>query len=139
MTFIPEPEYKDLIKKMPIFCGDFLIFAEKKYLLIKRKVQPVKDVYWVIGGRLRHNETMTQLAERVQMQEIGVSFSDFKIIGFSNYFFPDVPDARATHTPTLLHIVPVEKMFEPKIDNKHTDYIWSDKLPEEMLKQTTWV
>ena len=139
MTFIPEPEYKELIKKMPIFCGDFLIFAEKKYLLIKRKVQPVKDVYWVIGGRLRHNETMTQLAERVQMQEIGVSFSDFKIIGFSNYFFPDVPDARATHTPTLLHIVPVEKMFEPKIDNKHTDYIWSDKLPEELLKQTTWV
>ena len=139
MTFIPEPEYKELIKKMPIFCGDFLIFAEKKYLLIKRKVQPVKDVYWVIGGRLRHNETMTQLAERVQMQEIGVSFSDFKIIGFSNYFFPDVPDARATHTPTLLHIVPVEKMFEPKIDNKHTDYIWSDKLPEEMLKQTTWL
>tara|TARA_Y100000741_G_scaffold151342_1_gene114207 strand:+ start:273 stop:692 length:420 start_codon:yes stop_codon:yes gene_type:complete len=139
MTFIPEPEYKELIKKMPIFCGDFLIFAEKKYLLIKRKVQPVKDVYWVIGGRLRHNETMTQLAERVQMQEIGVSFSDFKIIGFSNYFFPDVPDARATHTPTLLHIVPVEKMFEPKIDNKHTDYIWTDKLPEEMLKQTTWV
>ena len=139
MTFIPEPEYKELIKKMPIFCGDFLIFAEKKYLLIKRKVQPVKDVYWVIGGRLRHNETMTQLAERVMVQEIGRSFTDFKIIGFSNYIFPDVPDARATHTPTLLHIVPVKKMFEPKIDNKHTDYIWSDKLPEELLKQTTWV
>ena len=139
MTFIPEPEYKQLIKKMPIFCGDFLIFAEKKYLLIKRKVQPVKDVYWVIGGRLRHNETMTQLAERVMVQEIGRSFTDFKIIGFSNYIFPDVPDARATHTPTLLHIVPVKKMFEPKIDNKHTDYIWSDKLPEEMLKQTTWL
>ena len=116
MTFIPEPEYKQLIKKMPIFCGDFLIFAEKKYLLIKRKEEPVKDVYWVIGGRLRHNETMAQLAERVMMQEIGKSFSDFKIIGFSNYIFPDVPDARATHTPTLLHIVPVEKMFEPKID-----------------------
>ena len=139
MTFIPEPEYKQLIKKMPIFCGDFLIFAEKKYLLIKRKVQPVKDVYWVIGGRLRHNETMTQLAERVMMQEIGISFTDFKIIGFSNYFFPDVPDARATHTPTLLHIVPVEKMFEPKIDNRHTDYIWSDTLPDELLKQTVWL
>ena len=139
MTFIPEPEYKQLIKKMPIFCGDFLIFAEKKYLLIKRKVQPVKDVYWVIGGRLRYKETMVELAERVMMQEIGRSFTDFKIIGFSNYFFPDVPDARATHTPTLLHIVPVEKMFEPKIDDKHTDYIWSDKQPEEMLKQTTWV
>ena len=82
---------------------------------------------------------MAELAERVMKQEIGQSFPEFKIIGYSNYIFPDVPDARATHTPTLLHIVPVKKMFEPKIDNKHTDYIWSDKLPEEMLKQTTWL
>ena len=53
MTFIPEPEYKQLIKKMPIFCGDFLIFAEKKYLLIKRNQEPMKGAYWVDGGRLR--------------------------------------------------------------------------------------
>ena len=93
----------------------------------------------MIGGRLRFKETMAELAERVMKQEIGRSFTDFKMIGYSNYIFPDVPDARATHTPTLLHIVPVEKMFEPKIDNKHTDYIWSDTLPDEMLKQTVWL
>ena len=139
MTFIPEEDYQKILKTMTVFCGDFLIFAEKKYLLIKRKEEPVKDVYWVIGGRLRFKETMAELAERVMKQEIGRSFNDFKMIGFSNYIFPDVPDARATHTPTLLHIVPVEKMFEPKIDNKHTDYIWSDTLPDEMLKQTVWL
>ena len=139
MTFIPEEEYQKIMKIIPIFCGDFLIFAEKKYLLIKRKEQPGKDMYWVIGGRLRFEETMAELAERVMMQEIGYSFSEFKMIGFSNYIFPDVPDARATHTPTLLHIVPVKKMIKPKIDNKHADYIWSDTLPEEMLKQTTWL
>ncbi len=113
MTFIPEEEYQKILKTMPVFCGDFLIFAEKKYLLIKRGEEPCKDVYWVIGGRLRFKETMAELAERVMMQEIGRSFTDFKMIGYSNYIFPDVPDARATHTPTLLHIVPVEKMFEP--------------------------
>ena len=139
MTFIPEEEYQKIMKTMPVFCGDFLIFAEKKYLLIKRKEEPVKDVYWVIGGRLRFKETMAELAERVMMQEIGISFSEFKMIGYSNYIFPDVPGARATHTPTLLHIVPVKKMFEPKIDSKHTDYIWSDTLPDEMLKQTIWL
>ena len=139
MTFIPEEEYQKIIKKMPVFCADFLIYAEKKYLLVKRKEEPVKDVYWVIGGRLRYKETMDELAERVQMQEIGRSFPQYKIIGYSNYFFPDTPDARATHTPTLLHIVEANKMFEPKIDNKHTDYIWSEKLPDEMLKQTTWI
>ena len=139
MTFIPEGEYQKIIKKMPVFCADFLIYAEKKYLLVKRKEEPVKDVYWVIGGRLRYKETMDELAERVQMQEIGRSFPQYKIIGYSNYFFPDTPDARATHTPTLLYIVEANKMFEPKIDNKHTDYIWSEKLPDEMLKQTTWI
>ena len=139
MTFIPEGEYQKIIKKMPVFCVDFLIYAEKKYLLVKRKEEPVKDVYWVIGGRLRYKETMDELAERVQMQEIGRSFPQYKIIGYSNYFFPDTPDARATHTPTLLHIVEANKMFEPKIDNKHTDYIWSETLPDEMLKQTTWL
>ena len=49
MSFIPEEEYQKILKTMPVFCGDFLIFAEKKYLLIKRKEEPVKDVYWVIG------------------------------------------------------------------------------------------
>ena len=63
MTFIPEEEYQKILKTMPVFCGDFLIFAEKKYLLIKRKEEPVKDVYWVIGGRLRFKETMAELAE----------------------------------------------------------------------------
>ena len=139
MTFIPEEEYQKIIKTMPIFCADFLNFDEKKYLLIKRKEEPIKDVYWVVGGRLRFKETMAELAERVMMREIGQSFPEFKMIGYSNYIFPDVPDARATHTPTLLHIVPVKKMFEPKIDNTHTDYIWSDKLPDELLKQTTWL
>ena len=52
-TFIPEDDYQKILKTMPVFCGDFLIFAEKKYLLIKRKEEPVKDVFWVIGGRLR--------------------------------------------------------------------------------------
>ena len=42
MTFIPEPEYQKIIKTMPVFCGDFLIFAEKKYLLIKEKKNQLK-------------------------------------------------------------------------------------------------
>ena len=46
-------------------------------------------MYWVVGGRLRYKETMAELAERVMMQEIGQSFPEFKIIGYSNYIFPD--------------------------------------------------
>ena len=88
MSFIPEEEYQKILKTMPVFCGDFLIFAEKKYLLIKRKEEPVKDVYWVIGGRLRFKETMAELAERVMKQEIGRSFTDFKTVSYTHLTLP---------------------------------------------------
>ena len=107
--------------------------------MIKRKEEPVKDVYWVIGGRLRFKETIEELAERVQMREIGRHFPNFKLIGFSNFLFPTVPNARATHTPTLLYVVDVEETFDPIIDDTHSDFIWRSEIPEEMKRQTVFV
>lgn len=118
---------------------DFLIHCKGKYLLIKRTQEPVKDVYWVIGGRMRFKETVKDLASRVQIREVGTFLNVGNPIGFSNYFFPDVPDSRATHTPTLLNLVKVSDIFEPVLDDTSADYIWSDKLPEELIKQTQFI
>ena len=74
---------------MPIFCIDFLIKFQNKYLLIKRKEEPLKNIYWVIGGRLMFKEKIADAAERIQKREIGTYFSNFREIGFSNYLFPD--------------------------------------------------
>jgi colanic acid biosynthesis protein WcaH len=138
-NFIPENEYIKIIKSMPIFCIDFLIEYENKYLLIKRSEEPVKGVYWVVGGRLRFKETVDQFAVRVQTREIGRCFDNRKLIAFSNYFFPDCLDSRATHTPSLLYLVKSNEMFTPKIDETSTDYIWTENLPDELVKQTQFI
>ena len=57
MTFIPEEEYQNILKTMPVFCADYLIFAEKKYLLIKRNQEPMKDAYWVVEIGRAHVRT----------------------------------------------------------------------------------
>jgi len=137
--FIPEEEYRDILKIMPVFCMDFLIRCKGEFLLIKRTQEPVKGVYWVIGGRMRHQETMEDLAMRVQTREVGRYLGLGKTIGFSNYFFPEVEGARATHTPTLLQLIDVTEKFDPKLDDTSADFIWSDKLPEELEKQTLWL
>lgn len=137
--FIPESEYQNILKVMPVFCMDFLIKCKNKHLLIKRTQEPVKDVYWVIGGRMRFKETVKDLASRVQTREIGRFLGTGKTIGFSNYFFPDVPDARATHTPTLLQLVEINEMFDPVLDDTSGDYIWSETLPDELLRQTEFI
>jgi len=138
-NFIPEEEYLKIIKIMPIFCIDFLIRCKDNYLLIKRSEEPLKGVYWVIGGRLRFKETLDEFAVRMQSREIGRHFNNRKLVAFSNYFFPNVPNAKATHTPSLLYLVEVDKMFEPQIDDTHHDYIWTKKLPKELLEQTEFI
>mgnify|MGYP001206105949 FL=1 len=86
---IPEKEYQKIIKSMPIFCVDFLFKCGDKHLLIKRNEEPCKGLYWVVGGRLFHKEKIHELAERVHKREVGKYYSNFKIIGISNYIFPD--------------------------------------------------
>ena len=138
MNYLPTEEYQKIIQTMPIFCIDFLISFQKKYLLIKRKEEPLKNSYWVIGGRLMFKETIKHAAKRIQEREIGTYFSNFKEIGFSNYIFPNKPNSRATHTPTLLLYISVNKMFNPTLDEQHDNFIWSENIPEELIKQTNF-
>lgn len=137
--FIPEEEYTKIIKLLPLFCIDFLIKCDGKYLLIKRVDQPLKDVYWVVGGRLRYRETLEQLVRRVQTREIGRYFDNRRLIGFSNYFWPEVPNSRSTHTPSLLYLVEIDEMFIPEMDDTHLDYIWTENLPRELIEQTEFI
>jgi colanic acid biosynthesis protein WcaH len=137
--FIPEENYSKILKMMPIFCVDFLIKCKDKYLFIKRNQEPLKGVYWVIGGRLRYRETIQEFAKRSQMREIGRYFPNFKLIGFSNYIFEQSPESRATHTPSVLYLVEVDEIFEPKFDETHSDFIWTTELPYELKKQTEFI
>lgn len=137
-NFIPENEYSKIIKIIPIFCIDFLIKYEERYLLVKRVNEPMKGSYWVIGGRLRFKESIKDFAIRIQKKEIGRYFLNFKLIGFSNYIFDQKRESRAIHTPTLLYEIIVDEMFEPHLDQSHSDYYWSVDLPE-FLKENTLI
>tara|TARA_Y100000589_G_C27168293_1_gene635602 strand:+ start:793 stop:1215 length:423 start_codon:yes stop_codon:yes gene_type:complete len=138
-NFISENEYKKIFKKLPIFCIDFLIRYKEKYLLLKRVNQPMKEIYWVIGGRLRFRESLLDFAKRIQKQELGKYFLNYKLIGFSNYMFDNLKDSRATHTPTILFEIVVDEMFAPNLDQNHSDYIWSNSLPDFLKESTLFI
>jgi colanic acid biosynthesis protein WcaH len=137
--FIPEKEYQKILKSMPVFCIDYLIECSGKYLLIERNQEPLKGVHWVIGGRMQLNETLEDFAWRVQSREIGHFVGLGKLIGFSNYFFLDVENSRAIHTPTLLYHTEVPNQFDPVIDDTSCSFKWSQELPEELKKQTNFI
>ena len=130
-NFIPEKIYKIFLENMPIFCIDFLYECKNEYLLLKRVEEPLKDIFWLPGGRLRLNETIADCALRIQERETGKFIKDYQLVGFSNYFFEISQNARAIHTPTLLFKIKIEKKFVPILDNSHSAYIWTKKLPKK--------
>ncbi len=117
---------------MPVFCIDFLFKNNYEYLLLKRKQEPLKNYYWVPGGRLLINESIDNCAYRIQKREIGHYFSNYELIGFSNYFFKKTINSRALHTPTLLFEINIENKFIPSLDKTHSEYLWTKKLPREL-------
>ena len=132
-NFVPEKLYKKFLENMPIFCIDFLYKCDHEYLLLKRVDEPLKNIFWLPGGRLRLNETIDDFALRVQERETGRFIKEYELIGFSNYLFQISKNARAIHTPTLLFKIKIEKKFIPILDNTHSDYIWTNKLPKEFV------
>lgn len=135
--FINEKEYKKIINLMPIFCIDFLIRKDEDFLLIKRLEEPLKEEFWLPGGRLRIFESIEEASERIQIKEIGRHFPDINFVAFSNYFFKKTISSRALHTPTLLFEVVVKDYFEPVIDSFHSDYRWSKRLPQLLIQNIT--
>ena len=136
---IPDDQYNYILKNMPVFCVDWLIRCDDKYLLLQRTQQPLKGRYWHIGGRLRMDETVTQAARRLQEREIGRYCGVGDIIGFSNYFFPKDEDARATHTPAITYLVDVDETFTPTPSETECNYIWTTSLPKDLLIQSHFI
>lgn len=136
---IPEDQYNYILKNMPVFCVDWLIRCGDKYLLLKRTQQPLKGQYWHIGGRLRIDETISQAAERLQNRELGRYCGVGQLLAFSNYMFEKCDDARATHTPAITYLVDVDEEFVPILDDTESEYMWTDRLPIDLLSQSQFV
>ena len=94
--------------------------------------------YWIIGGRLRMDESIESAAYRLQTREVGRYCGMGNMIGFSNYIFDKVEGARATHTPAISYRIEVDEIFTPTMDTTESEYIWIDKLPIQYVVQTTF-
>ena len=75
--FIPEKKYREIVQVIPILCIDALIINNKnEYLLLKRLNEPLKNVFWVPGGRVLHLEkTVHMIQHRLDAMQFRVQAS----------------------------------------------------------------
>jgi colanic acid biosynthesis protein WcaH len=79
--FIEKGLYAEIQQVLPLLCVDILVRYKGKYLLTKRTEEPVKDLYWVIGGRVNKGEQLRAAALRKMREEIGILPYEMEMIG----------------------------------------------------------
>ncbi|MBI3632275.1 MAG: NUDIX domain-containing protein [Candidatus Vogelbacteria bacterium] len=137
-TPIPEKTFTTILKSMPICTVDVLFLNKKKdkILLLKRKNEPLKDVFFSMGGRLLKNEKILNCAKRQTQREIGLSLrnTDLYYGGVQeeihkNSAFKNV----SYHAISIFYFTLVdENTFHPKLDKQHSDGRWFDIKDKEI-------
>ena len=127
--------YKKIIKSLPIVCVDVIIKNSKdQYLLVKRKNNPLKGQWWVVGGRIEHLEYAREAAIRKIKEEINLNIEHLIFEGvyedkFQNNAFEEAP----YHTVSLVFSCKIDNDETIILDNQSDNWIWSDKLPQRLI------
>lgn len=141
MMKIAEKEYKKILSTIPIICVDLLIkkkdqnFSINKFLLMKRVNEPFKGKWWVPGGRVYKNETLSNAVKRKCKEECNLVVDKLKRVGLIEYIdvkapFKDIQEG--VHVISVVYEV-TPKQGEVVLDEQHEKFDWFSK--EEFPKE----
>ena len=131
--FIPEDEYREIIKKIPILCVDIILRYRNQVLLVKRVSEPARGVYWPIGGRVHKGESGEAAARRKILEEIGIKFKGKLIpMGYYEDHYTENSFAQNTSYNTLSIVFAGDLEGLPNIilDKTSDDFGLFDELPK---------
>jgi len=128
-SYIPKKIYKKLINYAPRVCVDLVIVNGRKFLLGKREINPAKNLWFFIGGRLLKNETKEEAVIRKLKEELGIKSKplSLKFIGVEDFFSKVGGNNR--HDVNIVFLVKVkEKEFKSFDKEQHSELAWFNKI-----------
>lgn len=123
-----EGLYEEIHQNMPIACVDIVLkTSDGGFLLVKRDNEPAKNQWWVVGGRVRKNESLEEAAIRKIKEEIGIELKKVeKVAGGYETIFEDDPfgHKQGTHTINTLFVGETsdEELKKVKTDTLHSEF-----------------
>lgn len=133
---IPSKQYAQIVEVLPILCVDIIIQnAHDEYLLIKRKNEPRKEQWWVIGGRVRKGEAVEQAAIRKVKEEVGLKVNNAQPIGYYEDTFEKNPFGNPTslHSVSIIFKTFVDDFQNIILDHQSSDWKYSKELPKNFI------
>ena len=133
MSFIPANDYAQITKVLPILCVDVIVENSMgEYLLVKRANEPLKDQWWVVGGRVLKGETLEQAAIRKVKEEVGLKVDFVEPIGYYEDTFETNPFGFSIplHSVSVVFSTVVDGSQQIKLDSQSSNWKYSPEIPK---------
>lgn len=120
--------FKTIVSYAPLVSIDIIIRdSYDRVLLGKRENKPAKGYWFVPGGRIFKNESLSAAFTRISRAELGqeLSFSNTKLLGPFDHIYPDsiFEDGIQTHYVAIAYEIKQSKLLNLPTD-QHSQYRW---------------
>ena len=132
-NIIPEKEYRKIVGLVPLVCVDVVLAYRGKYILVKRATEPLKGLWWVVGGRLRKGETTRLAAKRKVWEEVGLHAKHLRLLGVYEESYPTSAWGVPTSSVSVVYSAEVER-FSPTPDETVSAVKLAKSLPARFRK-----
>lgn len=126
---LPLDTFKNIVKHAPLISIDLVIFNSKGQVLLgKRTNRPAKGNWFVPGGRIQKDESMSSAFKRLTLIELGTQFciEQAELIGPFEHFYTDnfSGDDFSTHYVALGYRLTIDESLLILPQEQHSQYTW---------------
>lgn len=128
---LDKQTFQTIIENAPLISIDLIVKNHQGQVLLGKRNNPPAQHYWfVLGGRIRKNETFIEAFSRLTLQELGQSFSlnNAKFIAPYQHFYTDSVFANniSTHYVVLAYQLTIDADLLALPLEQHNKYHWFD-------------
>lgn len=122
-------QFKMVIDFSPLISIDLIVkSSEGRVLVGKRLNKPAKGFWFVPGGRVLKNETLTDAFSRLTKVELGLELSigHARYLGLFEHFYDDsaLSDSISTHYVVNAFVIELSEPVSALPIEQHSDYQW---------------
>lgn len=125
---LPLEKYKEFMNLVPITTIDVLFFNcdMSETLLFKRKNEPLKGIYFSLGGSLKKNETLIDGAVRQAFRETGVRVNKDLLVygGTQDEIYQNSSFEGISYHAVNSYFGYILEGEEISLDFQHSEYKW---------------
>lgn len=145
--FLDNKSFETIIDSTPLISLDLVVKNKQgQALLGLRTNRPALNWWFVPGGRIQKNESMSVAFSRLCLNELGLALSieQAKFIGPFEHFYPDsvFGENVSTHYVVLAYEITVDATELSLPTEQHSEYQWFDikalKEQSRVHKHSQW-